>query len=167
MGTVIMETTHIHCQHNYALAPLPRWQGVGMLGAMDYDLFLKKLGAEIKRRRKLLEMNQIDFAAAIQTDQGSVSRIENGKQGFDSPLLYRIAQKLDTHPGELCAAAIDTPLPPSIPPDAAHVARVWHQLDPQTVSSIKRIVELDLKSLRDKHVAEHISAAPRKPTRTK
>lgn len=131
-----------------------------MLAGVDYELFLKRLGAEIKRRRKGREMNQIDFAESVETDQGSISRIENGKQGLDSPLLYRIAQKLDTHPGELCAAAVDTPLPPSIPPDAAEVARAWHKLQPETVRSIKQIVQLDLKAVADAKVAEHIDKAP-------
>ena len=62
-----MEWTHILCQHNYASAPLLGRAPVGMLAGVDYDMFLKRLGAEIHRRRKLKKWNQIQFADKVNT----------------------------------------------------------------------------------------------------
>lgn len=147
-----METTHILCQHNYALTPLPGPALPCILQGMDYDLFLKRLGAEILRRRKAKKWNQIQFAEAVNTDQGSISRIENGKQGFDSPLLFRIAKAFDTLPGELCSVAVDTPLPEGIPADAVELAQAWNRLQPDTRDVIKTIAKLDLKAKPDTEV---------------
>lgn len=159
---MIMESTHIRCQHNNASAPLPGWAPGAMLAGVDYELFLKRLGAEIRRRRKARKMNQIAFADLVQTDQGSISRLENGKQGFDSPLLYRISQAFDTMPGELCAAAVHSPLAENIPPDAVRVAEAWHKLGPDTTQSILHTVELALQVA----ATAPTSAPPRQPRKT-
>lgn len=40
-------------------------------------------------------MTQADLADRLGTDQGNVSRIERGKQGFDSDLLFKLAGALE------------------------------------------------------------------------
>jgi transcriptional regulator with XRE-family HTH domain len=159
-----MESTHIHCQHSYASAPLLTMRTAGILPHMDYDLWLKRLGAEIRRRRKELELNQIEFAEKVQTDQGSISRLENGKQGFDSPLIHRIAEVFKVDPGEMFAAATNTKLPEGIHPDAHRIAVSWSRLEPKTREAVNTIVMLDLIAVRDPKVAKHIAPAPESPS---
>lgn len=134
---------------------------------MDYALFLLRLGAEIRRRRKdRLKLNQIDFAQRVGTDQGSISRLENGKQGFDSPLLYRISEAFTTTPGELCAAATHTPLPIEAHPEAMKIARNWHRLRPKTQEAILTLADLDLAA---PAAAKGVDSAPasRRPAKIK
>ena len=155
-----MGLTHIPRQHIYAPAPLPTFWTRGILRGVDYELFLKRLGAEIRRRRQTAKLNQIEFAAKVNTDQGSISRLENGKQGFDSPLLYRISEAFKTDPGELCAAATHTPLPEAPHPDALLIAQNWEKLQPDTHKALMTIVLLDLHAVTDAKVAETIKPAP-------
>lgn len=66
---------------------------------------IKTIGALISRARINKKMSTIDLAEKINKSQATVSRIENGKQGINLPLLSRIAKILDVHPFALMGKA--------------------------------------------------------------
>jgi len=58
----------------------------------DYAAFLHAFGDIIKRRREARKMSQDQVAGDY--SQANVSRLEKGKQGFDSEFLFHLARSL-------------------------------------------------------------------------
>lgn len=59
----------------------------------DYEEFLEKLGDILKRRREARKMSQDQVAGSY--SQANVSRLEKGKQGFDSQFLFHLSRTLE------------------------------------------------------------------------
>jgi transcriptional regulator with XRE-family HTH domain len=57
-----------------------------------------EIGKKISRLRKQLEMSTTDLAAKTGLSQPQISRLENGRQGFRSATLSRIASALSVPP---------------------------------------------------------------------
>jgi transcriptional regulator with XRE-family HTH domain len=53
------------------------------------------LATRIKAARKAKGLSQVDLAERVGTDQGHISRIENGAKGASIEVLAAIAQQLD------------------------------------------------------------------------
>jgi transcriptional regulator with XRE-family HTH domain len=62
---------------------------------MDYAAFRKRIGRVIRERRQALKLKQAELADRLGTDQGNVSRLERGVQGFDSEILFKVRDALD------------------------------------------------------------------------
>lgn len=65
------------------------------------QLYLKKLGAQIKTIRKQHRIKQIDLAHKTQLDRSYLSDIERGQCNISVILLNRIAQALQISLSEL------------------------------------------------------------------
>ena len=109
---------------------------------VDYDLFKRRFGRAVKKFRKLLEKNQTTLAIDSGTDQGSISRIEAGKQGFDSELLFKLSHDglnvgLDTIMQEVYR---------DLPDDAGlgRVIRAWPTLSPKSREYVLHMIALEL-----------------------
>ncbi len=65
----------------------------------DEVLFLKTrlehIGNNIRQRRKLLNLSQIDVAVDVGIDRAYLSEIENGRTNVTINILYAIADSLD------------------------------------------------------------------------
>lgn len=66
---------------------------------------LRRLGAEIRRRRKAMKMTLMELAFEIDGDNGNLSRLERGKQGYSDELLNKIAWALGCSVSDLFAGA--------------------------------------------------------------
>ena len=58
----------------------------------------KVIGAKIAGLRETLEMTTTELARRVGISQAQISRLENGKQGFRSGTLARIAEALGVKP---------------------------------------------------------------------
>jgi transcriptional regulator with XRE-family HTH domain len=58
----------------------------------EYEEFLHEFGDIIKRRREALKMSQDQVADGY--SQANVSRLEKGKQGFDSEFIFHLSRSL-------------------------------------------------------------------------
>lgn len=58
---------------------------------MTMDISQISVGAAIRRIRKARGMTLADVAAALGTDTGNLSRVENGKQGYSDDLITKLA----------------------------------------------------------------------------
>ena len=61
----------------------------------------KDIGATVRAIRSELGMTGIKFAAKVGISQGQISRLENGRQGFRSDTLVKIARALKVPPFRL------------------------------------------------------------------
>jgi transcriptional regulator with XRE-family HTH domain len=80
-----------------ALRPTHGGRNVGHMAksnrpAEGYEEFLVEFGDIVKRRREALEMSQDSVAGNY--SQANVSRLEKGKQGFDSEFLFYLSRSL-------------------------------------------------------------------------
>lgn len=136
-----MRPTIIHCQHNMVWQhSAADWTPCKVL-QVDYELFRKRFGRAVKRFRKLSNKNQTTLAEDAGTDQGSISRIESGKQGFDSQLLFQLA-----HDGlGIGIDALIQDVYHDMPEDAAlgEVLRAWSSLSKQGKNSVLHIISLE------------------------
>lgn len=72
---------------------------------MDTNKGNAAVGAEIRRRRKALGMTLEDLAFQIGGDNGNLSRLERGKQGYSDEMLRKIAKALGCSVADLFAGA--------------------------------------------------------------
>ena len=78
----------------------------------------------IRQWRKYRRLTQEQVADAIGSTPGSISQLENGKQGFTDSTLYALATALGTSPGELLSRAppsVDGGVPMSVVPLMGYV----------------------------------------------
>lgn len=61
---------------------------------MDYDLFLRRLGAALRKRRQALDLTQEAIAHELEVHQSNISMLEKGKQGFDSKTFFELGVAL-------------------------------------------------------------------------
>jgi transcriptional regulator with XRE-family HTH domain len=61
---------------------------------MADESFRTRLGAAIRRRRKERELTQVQLAAQMHIDQANITRLERGRQGFDSETIFNVAAAL-------------------------------------------------------------------------
>ncbi|MEY2828641.1 MAG: hypothetical protein RIQ33_499 [Bacteroidota bacterium] len=72
------------------------------------DTFLKKVGENVRKFRKIKGLTQMDLAFACnEMDYSQINRIELGKINFSISFLVLIAEKLDVSPADLIPAAAD------------------------------------------------------------
>jgi transcriptional regulator with XRE-family HTH domain len=107
---------------------------------MDYRTFRARFGAALKRRRKLLELTQAQLADRVQKDQANITRIERGKQGFDSETLFDLARELKTSLADLFAEVEQTSTD-ALPKEAIAVARMWQRLPRPTREAYRSRIE--------------------------
>ena len=62
------------------------------------DDTIRLIGQKVAAFRKGLNLTTTEFAEMVGISQAQISRLENGKQGFRSATLSKIAQVLDVHP---------------------------------------------------------------------
>ncbi len=58
----------------------------------------RDIGRKVRDLRKKRGMTLVEFARRVDLTQAQISRLENGKQGFRSATLLRIAKALDVKP---------------------------------------------------------------------
>lgn len=63
--------------------------------------FLKKVGNNIKKRRKELKLSQLEFGYKIDTDKPHISRAESGTHNFSILTAMRFAKGLEIPVSEL------------------------------------------------------------------
>lgn len=68
---------------------------------VDYKEWLRALGRNVQRRRKAMKMTQAELGDACGSDQGGISRLENGEQGFLADTFFALAAKLECQPWQL------------------------------------------------------------------
>ena len=59
----------------------------------------KQIGLRVSRLREQQGLTTTELAKRVGISQAQISRLENGKQGFRSATLARIASALDVRPG--------------------------------------------------------------------
>lgn len=102
----ILRHTQKEGQAEYVCGALRLTQYEGENCAMPYkDEPATRLGAEIRRRRKALKMTLEELALQIGRDNGNLSRLERGKQGYSDDLLRKIAQAFGCTVADLFAGA--------------------------------------------------------------
>jgi transcriptional regulator with XRE-family HTH domain len=79
-----------------------------MRSAVDPKIILKGLAAEVRRRRKSLDMTQARLAQIAQVHANVIGRIERGIYNPSLTVLCWIAAALDTSLPELLAQAQPT-----------------------------------------------------------
>lgn len=123
-----MRLTHFLCQAGYASGAFALAGVAPILGGMSYTQFLRQFGAAVRARRLALDKTQPEIADAVDgLDQGGLSRVERGGQGFDSDTLYQLALALDVPVHRLFGGADPTAsAQPS--PEALDIARQWDAL---------------------------------------
>lgn len=72
---------------------------------MDTNKGNAAVGGEIRRRRKALGMTLEELAFQIGGDNGNLSRLERGKQGYSDEMLRKIAQALGCSVADLFSGA--------------------------------------------------------------
>jgi len=104
----------------------------------------KEIGRRIAALRKKRGLTMRDFGRAIGLSQGQVSRLENGRQGFRSELLVRMARVLGVGPHELYLTEA-TAAAHGRPPALSRALRSA-LADPEFVSAMERIVAVYRRS---------------------
>ena len=89
------------------------------------------VGALIQAKRKAVGMSQETLSAAIGLSRSSIANIECGRQKIGVPLLYRLAELLQTTPHDLLPSAPAKSIGESgigqVPKDLARADRAWIQ----------------------------------------
>jgi SOS-response transcriptional repressor LexA len=80
-------------------------QTPGENSGMDTNKGNAAVGGEIRRRRKALGMTLEELAFQIGGDNGNLSRLERGKQGYSDETLRKIAQALGCSVADLFSGA--------------------------------------------------------------
>lgn len=137
---MIMCSAHLASQAVYALDALAVCGQGHTLTGMTYKDFLKSFGATVKHRRKALHKTQPELADSIDgLDQGGISRIENGLQGFDSDTLFQIAAALDMPVYQLFGGIGLAGAKAEFPPEVVDIMReLHHELMPADLVYILR-----------------------------
>ena len=107
---------------------------------MDYTSFLKKIGRAIRERREELNLTQAQVADKLGTEQGNVSRLERGEQGFDSLSLFKLAGALDIPLCEIMAQVEGRVMAKSLAKDIGELAFAAGRMakeDPKRYAAIK------------------------------
>lgn len=155
-----MRLDYILGQANYALVSFGLQSCPVDNSVMAYDMFRTRLGAAIRRHRKERELTQVQLAEKVGIDQANITRLERGKQGFDSETIFNIAQALDCTLTELFAE-VEQVRAPNPPKDALAVAQAWQRLPKGMREEYKRRLQL----LAEAHVKELPGDEPRKLAR--
>lgn len=96
-----MDHTHVCQARRNASSALHRSMCPSNVLVVDYDEWLKLLGSNVRRRRLLMDMTQAQLGDASGSDQGGISRLENGEQGFMGDTFFAIAAQLQCEPWQL------------------------------------------------------------------
>ncbi len=68
---------------------------------MNDEEYLKKIGENIVRIRKLKNLKQVDLAAGLDMEDSSLRRIEKGRVNSTILMLRKISEALDVEVTEL------------------------------------------------------------------
>lgn len=112
------------------------------------------VGSEIRRRRKVLGMTLIELAGHVDGDNGNLSRLERGQQGYSDEMLHKIAKALGCTVADLFAGAepgnvTQTPIGTRRIPVVSYV-RAGHMaeaVDPYPVGDAEEWILTDLLEL--------------------
>ena len=74
---------------------------------MQMDQFLKRVGENIAKHRKLKPLNQMDAAEQAGFSYRYYQKIESGTANMTLATIYRIAQFLGIHPCDLMPSKIE------------------------------------------------------------
>ena len=101
----ILRHTQNERQAKYVFETLRGAQINGENSDMDTNKGNVAVGGEIRRRRKALGMTLEELAFQIGGDNGNLSRLERGKQGYSDETLRKIAQALGCSVADLFSGA--------------------------------------------------------------
>lgn len=117
---------------------------------MSYASFKTTFGAKVRELRQAAKMTQPQLADAIEgLDQGGLSRLERGKQGFDSNTLYQIAIGLSVPVYRLFGGEAPQLSDKAISPAAMRVARAWDALGEKERATINLLIKALAKSTKE------------------
>lgn len=160
--------THSLCQAENARGALAFWEQGHTLVAMSYRDFLRDFGAAVRARRIAAGKTQPELADAIEgLDQGGLSRVERGKQGFDSDTLYRIAEALDVPAHALFGGVAPSTTVPVLTPEALEVATQWMRLTPSGRLRFRAAMILAMEPATKERLEERGFVPMRHPKRPK
>jgi len=100
-GAQSMGVTYFCQEGSNASRTLQRSMRPANVGAVDYSEWLRLVGRNIKRRRERRDMSQAELGGACGSDQGGISRLESGAQGFMGDTFFRLAVALGCEPWQL------------------------------------------------------------------
>lgn len=155
-----MRLDHSFGQANYAPTSFGLQSGLRENPGMAYDVFRTRLGAVIRRRRKERELTQVQLAEKVGIDQANITRLERGKQGFDSETIFNVAAALGCTLTEIFAE-VENIRAPNPPKDALAVALAWQCLPKGMREEYRRRLQL----LAEAHAHELPGDAPHKHAR--
>lgn len=110
---------------------------------MDYKNFLTRFGRVIRDQRDALDLTQEVLADKIGTDQGNISRLERGEQGFDSLSLFKLSEALAVPLCEIMAQVEGRVMTKSLPKDIGDLASAASRMareDPKRYGAIKLLL---------------------------
>lgn len=144
-----MSLDHYQGQIEYAPASFEPNVGKRDNPGMDYAQFRARFGAAIKRRRLARELTQVVLSERLGIDQANITRLERGKQGFDSETLFRLSRELGSSLADLFSEVEQTSTE-SLPKEAIDVARRWYSLPRPTREAYKARIETLAKAYAQK-----------------
>lgn len=101
----ILRHTQNESQAKYVFETLRVTQHDGENLPMDTEKGNAAVGGEIRKRRKALGMTLEELALQVGGDNGNLSRLERGKQGYSDEMLRKIAQALGCSVADLFSGA--------------------------------------------------------------
>lgn len=144
-----MSLSHSQGQVRYASSSFVLPERSAQNAGMDYAQFRVRLGAALKRRRVARQLTQVQLSERMGIDQANITRIERGKQGFDSETLFRIAKELGCSLADLFAEVEQTSTA-SLSKEAIDLARNWNSLPRPTREAYKKRIEALVKAYAQK-----------------
>ena len=66
-----------------------------------YTYELEKLGKQIRKLRKQMNLTQVDLEVRCGVDNGDISRIENGRKNLEFLTIVKLAEALGVELNEL------------------------------------------------------------------
>jgi transcriptional regulator with XRE-family HTH domain len=133
---------------------------------MGYRRFKAQFGAAVRNRRLALGKTQPDIAEAVDgLDQGGLSRLERGLQGFDSDTLYQLALALELPVYELFGGKIPTGNAQALPAAALAVAEAWAKLGARERETVNVVLKALANGPRDADMEKTAFNAAKKPAK--
>lgn len=125
---------------------------------MDFQVFLARFGAVVRRRRKERGLTQYELADKVGVEQPSIHRVEKGRQGWDSRTVFGIAAALDCSMADLFVE-VEQVMPKQLTPEASSFGRTWMLLPSDMREDYKRRIEALAIAMRnrvpDEAAADH------------
>ena len=105
----------------------------------DHSGFYKKVGENIRNRRKILGLSQEELAKAVGLKRPSLSNIEKGRQNILLHTFCEIAETLDSDPNALLPER-RRPEPATVPDLAAYSKEVREFVEAGIKTAEKEVV---------------------------